>query len=444
MAGKAGVHTAGHDVADPDVVVPVIEHHGFAKAVKPELRGIVGRAAGERISSGEAADVDDPAALAAVKSFDRLAAAIEGAGEIGGDDAIPIFDGELARGSKRSDSGVINEIVEAAQFFVGEGEQRCYVLAFADVGGEPGCSTARDGCEFLEGFLKRLLAAPGDEDVRSFSEEGFCDGETDSSGAASDDCFFAFDGLIGDGLIHNGLMFLYFIVVQRHVGTRLAAERCRRRTPDDTSSLASHELNGLAKRWMSRSRTGPQGGILTYMAAQPDALLTVEDYAKLPDLIGFRDELIEGERVLSPMPKKAHTLVLENLEEILKPQVQNARVVRESGWFFRSAEGLDSVPGPGLMILSEQDYESPSASGWFEGKPLFVTDVISPSERKSRRLQKAALYLEVGAGAAVEVDLTKRVVLVHTLEADAAEVISTGSIEWPFRAELSAIFARLT
>jgi hypothetical protein len=35
--------------------------------------------------------------------------------------------------------------------------------------------------------------------------------------------------------------------------------------------------------------------------------LTAEEYALLPDVEGFRDELIEGERVLSPMPKAAHT-----------------------------------------------------------------------------------------------------------------------------------------
>jgi Uma2 family endonuclease len=118
-------------------------------------------------------------------------------------------------------------------------------------------------------------------------------------------------------------------------------------------------------------------------------------------------------------------------------------VVRESGWYFRSAEGLDNVLGPDLLVLSPQDYEKTTESGWFEGRPLFVVEVVSPSERRSRRLQKVGLYLEAGAGAVVEVDLTKRIVLVHIADSEIAQTIRSGRIEYPFRAELSDIFARL-
>lgn len=179
------------------------------------------------------------------------------------------------------------------------------------------------------------------------------------------------------------------------------------------------------------------------MAAHPQPPLTAAEYESLPEALGFKDELIEGERVLSPMPKKVHTIVLENLEEILKGQIEDARVVRESGWYFRSLGGAESVPGPDLMVLSVEDYDRTTESGWFEGRPLFTVEVISPSERKSRRMQKVGLYLEAGAGAVVEVDPAKQLVLIHSPEGDLPEVIASGRVTWPFQAELGEIFARV-
>ena len=68
--------------------------------------------------------------------------------------------------------------------------------------------------------------------------------------------------------------------------------------------------------------------------------LTVEEYSKLPEVAGFKDELIEGERVLSPMAKFSHGVVLDNLQSLLKEQFPHMEVVRETGWRFRSEDGL--------------------------------------------------------------------------------------------------------
>ena len=171
--------------------------------------------------------------------------------------------------------------------------------------------------------------------------------------------------------------------------------------------------------------------------------LTAEEYSNLPEVIGFKDELIEGERVLSTLPKFPHTVVLDNLESILRKQFPERRVVREAGWQFTTANGVDSVPGPDLMVLTSEDYDRTARSGgYFTGHPLFVIEVISPSERKFRRLQKVGLYLEAGAGAVVEIIYAKRTVLVYRPEDEAAEVIKD-RITWPFTADLADIFARI-
>ncbi len=92
------------------------------------------------------------------------------------------------------------------------------------------------------------------------------------------------------------------------------------------------------------------------------------------------------------------------------------------------------------MVIRPEDYQQAEQSnGYFEGKPYFVVEVISPSERKSRRMQKVGLYLEAGAGAVVEVDDTKRLVILYRSDREAAEV-SADRINWPFAADLNELF----
>jgi Uma2 family endonuclease len=171
--------------------------------------------------------------------------------------------------------------------------------------------------------------------------------------------------------------------------------------------------------------------------------LTAEEYSKLPEVIGFKDELIEGERVLSPFAKFSHGVVLDNLQGLLKDQFPDMNIVREIGWRFQSLEGLDNVPGPDLMVVRKEDYDAAAESdGYFEGRPFFVVEVISPSERKSRRLQKVGLYPETGTDAVVEVDYSKRSVLVYRPDREIPEMLRD-RITWPFRAEFSDIFRKV-
>jgi Uma2 family endonuclease len=176
--------------------------------------------------------------------------------------------------------------------------------------------------------------------------------------------------------------------------------------------------------------------------------LTASEYERLPEVDGFRDELIEGERVLSPLPKAAHALVIERLAEILKGQLPKLHseplmVLRETGWRFRSEAGLESVPGPDLMVVLAADVRNAVRNkSWFEGTPLFAIEVISPSERKSRRLQKVGLYLEMGTRAVVEVDYTRRIVRMYFGEDESVAEYGPGErFAAPFEAAVDDIFS---
>jgi len=97
------------------------------------------------------------------------------------------------------------------------------------------------------------------------------------------------------------------------------------------------------------------------------------------------------------------------------------------------------------MVVREEDADrAVKSEGWYEGVPLLVAEVISPSERKSRRLQKVGLYLEMGVPHVVEIAYTRRVVRVHTRASDAVDTYGEGDdMVMPFRVPVSDLFAVL-
>ena len=46
-----------------------------------------------------------------------------------------------------------------------------------------------------------------------------------------------------------------------------------------------------------------------------------------------------------------------------------------------------------MVVRDEDAQRAIKGRRWFEGVPLLVIEVISPSERKARRLQKSAFIL---------------------------------------------------
>jgi Uma2 family endonuclease len=180
-------------------------------------------------------------------------------------------------------------------------------------------------------------------------------------------------------------------------------------------------------------------------------LITADEYAQLDEVWGFWDELIEGERVLSPNPVFPHAVVIKQLEKILENQLaelstEPLRVVCETGWkFHHPISGADSIPVPDLMVIREEDARRAiKGLGWFEGVPLLVIEVISPSERKSRRLQKVGLYLEMDVRSVAEVDYVRRLIRIHTPESDEPAVYRKGDqMAAPFRAAVDEVFAVL-
>ena len=150
------------------------------------------------------------------------------------------------------------------------------------------------------------------------------------------------------------------------------------------------------------------------MATSTSTLLTVEEYLRLePREDGLRDELIEGEIVLSPSAKPLHAKIVANLFDILKT-LAGQGFARASDFGCRLGE--HSLPGPDLAAIRSERWNNIAEDDYLVGSPELVIEIFSPSNRKALMAQKAALYLRYGAEAVWVIYPQLRTVTVHNAD----------------------------
>jgi Uma2 family endonuclease len=123
-----------------------------------------------------------------------------------------------------------------------------------------------------------------------------------------------------------------------------------------------------------------------------------------------REELIEGELVVSPDPKADHAYIVELIREALRPLLAQ-------GYFITNNSSCvlppRSMPSPDLLVVRrERMMDAVRRGDWMQGAPDLVIEISSPS---NRRLQsKADLYLRQGTEQVWTVYPKRRVVIVST------------------------------
>ncbi len=141
--------------------------------------------------------------------------------------------------------------------------------------------------------------------------------------------------------------------------------------------------------------------------------MSLEEFLTRPEREdGYREELIEGELVLSPDPKADHAYIVEKLREALRPLLAK-------GYFITNNSSCvlppRSMPSPDLLVvLRERMLQAVQEQNWIQGSPELVVEVNSRSNR--RQNQKADLYLQHGAEQVWTVYPKRRTVLVSTTE----------------------------
>jgi Uma2 family endonuclease len=177
-------------------------------------------------------------------------------------------------------------------------------------------------------------------------------------------------------------------------------------------------------------------------------LLTVEEFQRLPEN-GNRYELVRGEvRSMSP-PGFRHGSIMLNFGAPLKVYADANRLGAVSGGDpgFVLARRPDIVRAPDIAFVSAARIAAAGEpSGYYEGAPDLVVEVLSPNDTVFDVEEKTNDWLTLGCRMVVLVNDRRRTVTVHrpgvpprTLHED--EVFDGEDVVPGFRLPLKQVFA---
>ncbi len=153
-----------------------------------------------------------------------------------------------------------------------------------------------------------------------------------------------------------------------------------------------------------------------YGATPKQKLYTIEDYYALPD--EQRVELIDGVFYDMAAPSCAHQLVLADLLLLFRQCVDDhnspCEVVCAPCDVRLDLDDFTMVQ-PDLMVLCKDELIEKRR---IEGAPDLVVEILSPSTRKKDQFLKLVKYMNAGVREYWIVDLEKKMVVVHTFEAE--------------------------
>jgi Uma2 family endonuclease len=136
------------------------------------------------------------------------------------------------------------------------------------------------------------------------------------------------------------------------------------------------------------------------MATITSGLITFEEFERLPDHTG-KQELLEGELIELPPPKKRHNKVGQRIFIGLYDLI--TRAPREKmnpalGDVYHEM-GYRVTRNPDSWLIPEVSVTHPGQSGedYYEGAPLLPIEVVSPSNAAEQIADKVKLYLANGA-----------------------------------------------
>jgi Uma2 family endonuclease len=147
--------------------------------------------------------------------------------------------------------------------------------------------------------------------------------------------------------------------------------------------------------------------------AVPLPPVSLEEFLARPEREdGQREELIDGEVVVSPNVKADHTEVVRRLsQELLQPLARQGFVILTD---FACLLEQRSLPNPDVGVVRKETWDAALRCDWLREAPSLAIAVASPGNRKLQR--KAALYLDHGAEQVWIVYPRRRTVTVHTVE----------------------------
>jgi Uma2 family endonuclease len=141
------------------------------------------------------------------------------------------------------------------------------------------------------------------------------------------------------------------------------------------------------------------------------ALLSVEDFLKLPEPREGRIELHHGEVVVMPRPKRGHQRIQDRITMLLKRHVGNTGVVQMEMAFRPTPE--HEVWQADVACVSVERDAATGDDEYLMGSPELVVEVLSPSNTMDEILERQGMCLANGCVSFWTVD-PKREIMVTT------------------------------
>ena len=143
--------------------------------------------------------------------------------------------------------------------------------------------------------------------------------------------------------------------------------------------------------------------------------LTYDDFLKLPD-DGNRYEVIGGELLVNPAPRRDHQEVVANLDWVLQRFLRASGIGRAYTHPVDVWLGPNDIVEPDIVAIRESRLDSYRPEGVVREPPDLVVEVLSPSTRGTDQVRKMALYAKSGVPEYWIADPDRRSLTIHVLE----------------------------
>ncbi|RZQ59549.1 Uma2 family endonuclease [Amycolatopsis suaedae] len=166
----------------------------------------------------------------------------------------------------------------------------------------------------------------------------------------------------------------------------------------------------------------------------PDHLLTLDDWAALPEDTSRRYELVEGVLLVSPRPAALHQRAMWRLAAQLEPGLPGRWGVLTEPELVIESRTPASVRVPDLVVVQASGI-SEDRVRWEPDAVAMVVEILSPGSLRTDRVMKFAEYAEAGIDQYWIVDLDAPVSLTAFRLVDGAYENSgefTGEAVLPF------------
>jgi Uma2 family endonuclease len=180
------------------------------------------------------------------------------------------------------------------------------------------------------------------------------------------------------------------------------------------------------------------------VGATTTTLLTFEEFEHLPDAPG-KHELLDGELIELPPPKRRHTIIQHRIADALKRYAveRGLLIFVEAGFRLGTRHSEWLQPDVSVVSPEQEERAASDPDGYYQGSPLIAVEVISRSNTAETAERKLAKYFENGTGEAwVAYPKTRRIWRFQELQAQAAieRDIFTSPLLPGFEMDLAAIF----